>query len=132
MIVKITDFEASKFTTLRVQVCVHPTHKCLAAFYSLNHGPCGDDVRAFCASSDLNDEDRITAAIHFTRTDLSVPLITHEATHAMETVLLHMRLKPGTETYSEIQAETVENIVRETLLLCSKHKIKVASRSGWV
>lgn len=131
MIVKIHDFPASRFTTLRVQVAIHPTHRCLQAFYELNHDD-GDDVRAYCACSQLNDSDKITAALNFSRDDLSVPLITHEATHAMETILLHMRLAPGTETYSEIQAETVENIVRETLLFCSKHKIKVASRSGWV
>lgn len=127
--IKSHEFQSHPDSKLLVDVFIHPSDKCMNVLYHHKY-PDGDDVRAFCESSKLGDDDRITARLHFARETVTASLIAHEAFHATVCCLHHHKLNVS-DTTEEFLAETIGHIVNEVMKLCAHLKIKVAPVNNW-
>ncbi len=124
---------AGPYTNWQIGVVVWPNESALWRAYvktpPLDKVPA--QCRAFCNTldmDDLGDEDRVLAAIHLQRGDISINLITHEGFHAFSNYIKLTQLKAysGDSDAEEWAANSIAHIVSEVVAGLKKNKIKVS------
>lgn len=128
--VKSHEFTSHPNSVLLCEVVMHSTAKGMNAFYHSRYKDAGD-VHAFCEASELTDNDRIVARMHFAADSVSVPLIAHEVFHAVTCCRIHHRFANVTPENEEFMAETTGHIFNEVMKLVTHLKIKLDPLHEW-
>lgn len=123
----IFEFPASPYTDLKIEVVVHATEKSYNAASKkledsgdMDPGPSW----AFCVQHESGD---LAATIHFHKTSLTLRLIAHEASHALDNVMKRQRLADGAndDYVEEIRAETIASIIHLIVVGCTAENFEV-------
>ena len=128
--VKSHRFNSHPNSSLLVEVVIHPSAKCLNAFYHSRYKD-EDDVHAFCESSELTDKDEVQARIHFAAGAVSIPLVAHEVYHAVECCRKHHRFAAVADQNEEFMAETTGHIFNEAMKLFVHLKVSLDANHEW-
>ncbi len=109
-----TTFVAGPFTTLRVALVVHSTREDLLGTYAALRGVADGSVAAFCYHQGVTHDGAI-AELHFSRQDMQVGVVVHEALHAGLILARYLRLDLEDHSAEELLAEAVQCITGSAL-----------------